>query len=75
MTDYGHRSITTRLPRIAGVIERGNIKRGQRKGDKFILTMPTDVRLNFTNGQMTHVTVLTPDGRAQARLTPGAFLS
>lgn len=74
MTDYGYRSITTRVNAVAGVIQRGNLKRGQRKGQRFVLTAPTNIRLNMNGMTVTSVTVLTSDGRAQARLEPNTIV-
>lgn len=68
MMNYGYRSIRTRVEGIAGVIERGNLARGQRKGDRFVLTMPTDIIINRVNGKESTITVLTADGRADARI-------
>lgn len=74
MSDYGYRSITTRVPAVAGVIERGNVERGQRKGQRFVLTSPTNIRLNMKGMQVTSVTVLSSDGRALARLAPNTVV-
>lgn len=74
MTDYGYRSITTRVNAVAGVIQRGNRQRGQRKGQRFVLTSPTNIRLNMNGMTVTSVTVLTADGRAQARLEPNTVV-
>ena len=74
MSDYGYRSITTRVPAVAGVIERGSVKRGQRKGQRFVLTSPTNIRLNMKGMQVTSVTVLSSDGRALARLAPNTVV-
>lgn len=74
MADYGYRSITTRVPAVAGVIERGNRARGQRKGQRFVLTSPADIRLNMRGMQVTSVTVLSSDGHALARLAPNTVV-
>ena len=74
MSDYGYRSITTRVPAVAGVIERGSVERGQRKGQRFVLTSPTNIRLNMKGMQVTSVTVLSSDGRALARLAPNTVV-
>lgn len=74
MADYGYRSITTRVPGVGGVIERGSRARGQRKGQRFVLTSPVDVRLNMRGMQVTSVTVLSSDGRALARLAPNTVV-
>lgn len=74
MTDYGYRSITTNVPAVAGVIQRGNRERGQRKGQRFVLTSPADIRLNMRGMQVTSVTVLSSDGRSLARLAPNTVV-
>lgn len=74
MANYGYRSITTRLPRVAGTVQRGNLARGQRKGDRFVLDSPANVILNIRDGNITSVTVLHEAGSTRARLDPNAFL-
>lgn len=73
MADYGYRGITTTVPGIAGVIKRGSVERGQRKGERFVLTSPVRIMLNRVDGRDSHITVLSSDGRALAKLSPGAI--
>lgn len=72
-TDYGYRSITTRAPRgVAGTIMRGNLAKGQRRGQAFHTTLGSNVLLNMVDGEMRSVTVLNRAGEAVARLYPNA---
>jgi hypothetical protein len=73
MQNYGYRGITTKVPGIAGTIERGNLAAGQRKGERFVLSAPVTITLNRTDGVLTHITVLDDDGAALARIAPNAI--
>lgn len=73
MHNYGYRGITTTVPAIAGTIERGNLDRMQRKGQRWVFNRPVNILINRTNGKETSITVLSHDGKALARLYPDAI--
>lgn len=71
--NFDYRSVPVTSPRVSGVILRGSVARGQRKGEPFVRNGQTSVILNRVNGEIRSVTVLNPDGSAAARLDPSAI--
>lgn len=71
--NYGYRAVPVSVPGVAGVIQRGSRARMQRKGQRFVLNRPVTIVQNRVDGVERSVTVLAKDGRAIARLEPGAI--